>query len=353
MLDSNPVASTEGWKSARPSREEALELQRSVAAFQQAQAPRAIWQLVNSLGGLVATAGAMYAALSVSFWLSLALAPLAAGFLVRVFILQHDCGHGSLFASRTANRWVGRLCSLFTMTPFEAWSRQHAIHHVVWNDLDRRQSGADIYSSCLTVEEYRAMSPWQQLGYRAVRHPLVANLLIPPFVFLILYRLPFDMPPDWRRERNAVYLTDLALFLFYGGLAWIFGLAAMAAVQIPIIVCASIAGVWLFSVQHRFENTAWLRHENWSYEQAALGGSLHLKLPRVLQWFTANIGLHHIHHLNPRVPNYRLQDCYDATPALQSGPSMHLPAALLQWRYTLWDETLERMVPFSAARAAR
>lgn len=331
---------------------ETAELQRAVSAFQEAQAPRAIWQLVNSLGGLVATTAAMYLLLEVSFWLSLALAPVAAGFLVRVFILQHDCGHGSLFRNRATNRWVGRLCSLFTMTPFDAWSRQHAVHHVVWNDLDRRQSGADIYSSCLTVAEYRALSGWQRFGYRMVRHPLIANLMIPPLVFTLLYRVPFDMPPEWRRERNAVYVTDLALVAFYGGLVLALGWTAVLAVQVPIIVLAGIAGVWLFSVQHRFETTAWLRHEGWSYEQAALAGSLHLKLPRVLQWFSGNIGLHHIHHLNPRVPNYRLQDCYDAVPALQEGPSMGLAQALVQWRYTLWDENRQRMVPFAAAHAA-
>lgn len=329
----------------------ATDLQRRVAAFQRPRTPEALWQVANSLGGLLLSLGAMYALLPISFWLSLAVAPLAAGFVVRVFILQHDCGHGSLFPSRAANRWVGRLCSLFTLTPFDAWSRQHSIHHLVWNDLDRRQSGADIYSSCLTIEEYRALSPLRRFGYRAVRHPLVANLLIPPFVFLLLYRVPFDMPADWRRERRAVYLTDLALAAFYGGLGWALGFGALAAVQLPVIIIAGIAGVWLFSVQHRFESTAWLRGKEWNYQQAALAGSLHLRLPRILQWFTANIGLHHIHHLNPRVPNYRLQACHDATPPLQEGPSMGLGRALLQWRYALWDETTQRMVPFSAARA--
>ncbi|SME88969.1 omega-6 fatty acid desaturase (delta-12 desaturase) [Tistlia consotensis] len=327
-------------------------LQRAVAAFQTPEPRTSIFQLACSLGGFVASCATMYAALGVSFWLTLALAPIAAGFMVRLFILQHDCGHGSFFRSRAANRWVGRLCSLLTLTPFEAWSRQHAIHHLVWNDLDRRQSGADIYSSCLTVEEYRALPAWRRLGYRAVRNPLIANLLIPPFVFLLLYRLPFDMPSDWRRERRAVYATDLALLAFYGGLAWAIGPLALAAVWLPTVVVAAIAGVWLFSVQHRFESTAWLRHGSWSYERAALAGSLHLKLPRPLQWFTANIGLHHIHHLNPRVPNYRLQACLEAIPALRRGPSMGLSRALLQWRYALWDEARQRMVPFSAARAA-
>ncbi len=332
-------------------RAESARLQRAVAAFQEAHGGRALWQVGLSLVLYLGTAAAMLAAVSLSFWLSLALAPLAAGLLVRLFILQHDCGHGSLFRRRATNRWVGRLLSLFTLTPFDAWSRQHAVHHLTWNDLDRRDSGADIYSSCLTVEEYRALGRWRRLGYRTVRHPLIANLLIPPFVFLLLYRVPFDMPEDWRHERRAVYLTDLALLALYGGLGWALGFGVMAAALLPIIVIAGIAGVWLFSVQHRFETTAWLRHGEWSYERAALAGSLHLRLPRVLQWFTANIGLHHIHHLNPRIPNYRLQACHDANAALRRGPSMTLGRALRQWRFALWDERLQRMVPFSAVRA--
>lgn len=352
MTQIDPAVATDVRKRHRRSVSDrhAAELQRAVAAFQRPQTRDAVWQLATALGGLLATCAAMYALQSLSIWLSLALAPLGAGFLVRTFILQHDCGHGSLLPSRAANRWVGRLCSLFTLTPFDAWSRQHAVHHQVWNDLDRRQSGADIYSSCLTVEEYRALGPWRRLGYRAVRHPLVANLLIPPFVFLLLYRLPFDMPRQWRHERRAVWLTDLALLAFYGGLGWALGFGALAAVVLPVVAVAGIAGVWLFSVQHRFESTAWLRGADWSYQRAALAGSLHLRLPRVLQWFTANIGLHHVHHLNPRVPNYRLQACHDATPPLQQGPSMGLGRALRQWRYTLWDEARARMVPFSAAR---
>lgn len=325
------------------------ELRRSVAGFQAPILGASLVQILTTVGGYLTVCAAMYALAGVSPWLVLALAPLAAAFLVRVFIVQHDCGHGAFFRSRRANEVLGFLCSLLTLTPYLSWRRQHAGHHGIWNDLDRRNSGADIYSSCLTVEEYEALGPWQRRWYRITRSPLVANLLLPPFVFLVLYRLPFDMPKDWKVERRAVYLTDLALVALFGGLGLAFGFATVALVQLPIMVLASIVGVWLFTVQHRSDHTVWARRGSWNAMTASLEGSTHLCLPRVLRWFTGNIGLHHVHHLNPKVPNYRLQACNDAVPALQSVPPMGLRSAFRAMFYVLWDERAQRMVRFRTA----
>ena len=318
-----------------------------VAGFQDSALGTSLSQLATSLGGFFGLCAVMYLTVDVSFWLTLALALPAAGFLVRIFIIQHDCGHGSFFRSRTANHVVGGLCSVLTLTPYAAWRRQHAAHHGIWNDLDRRMSGMDIYSSCLTVAEYRALSPWRRRWYRISRHPLVANVLLPPLVFIVLYRVPFDMPASWWRERRAVYLTNVALVALFGALGLLVGFKQVAAVQLPVMIAASIIGVWLFSVQHRFEETLWARHEDWRFTTAALRGASHLRLPRLLRWFTGNIGLHHVHHFDPRIPNYRLQACHDASPTLQQAPVLTLWTGLRQGRFVLWDEDSGRMVGFS------
>lgn len=290
----------------------------------------------------------MYAAAEISFWLVLPLAPLAAAFLVRIFIVQHDCGHGAFFRSRRLNDTLGFVCSLLTLTPYLSWRRQHAGHHGIWNNLDRRDTGADIYSSCLTVEEYEALGPWHRRWYRITRHPVFANLLLPPFVFLVLYRFPFDMPKTWKTERRAVYLTDLALLAMFGGLGLAFGFGQVAVIHLPIMVLASIIGVWLFTVQHRSDHTVWARRDEWNALTASLEGSTHLNLPRLLQWFTGNIGLHHVHHLNPKVPNYRLQECHDSISDLHAVPAMGLRSAFRAMFYVLWDEKNRRMVRIGA-----
>jgi omega-6 fatty acid desaturase (delta-12 desaturase) len=317
--------------------------------FQSPMLVKSLGQCASSFGGYLGACTAMYLTIGVSQWITLALALVAAGFLVRIFIIQHDCGHSSFFKSRRANRALGLLCSLLTLTPYATWRRQHAGHHGVWNDLDRRLSGVDIYSTCMTVPEYQALSTWHRRWYRLTRHPFVANILLPPLIFLVLYRLPFDTPKAWRRERRAVYLTDLALVVGFGGLGLLVGFDHVAAVQLPVMMVASIIGVWLFSVQHRFEHTLWARHGEWRFTDAALLGSSHLRLPRLLQWFTGNIGLHHVHHLNPRIPNYRLQECHDADPILRTTPVLTLWSGLRQGRFALWDEERGRMVPFKSA----
>jgi omega-6 fatty acid desaturase (delta-12 desaturase) len=316
-------------------------------SFQTPLLRTATLQLATTFLPLLCLLGVMYGGMAVGWWPVLVLGMPAAGFVVRTFALQHDCGHGSLFRSRHVNDAVGRLCSLFTLTPYGHWRRQHAGHHAVWNDLDRRDRGADIYSTCATVAEYRTMSRRHRFVYRTIRHPLVAQLLLPPLVFLVLYRIPFDTPPAWRRERRGVQLTNLALLACYGGLAFGLGVWPMVLVLLAVMVPASIAGVWLFSVQHRFEGVRWSRHTEWDPVVASLEGSSFLLLPRPLRWLTARLGFHHVHHLAPRIPNYRLEDCHNAHPAFASARVVTLSGALNAPLHVLWDEAAERMVTFA------
>lgn len=306
-----------------------------------------LWQMANSFLPFLAICALMYWSLSTSYVVTLSLAVVAAGFVVRIFIIQHDCGHGSFFRSRQANNGVGILCSLITFTPYLMWRRQHAGHHGHWNNLDRRSSGADIYSVCLTVDEFQCLSARQRWQYRIMQHPVISWIVLPPAVFLLLYRVPFDTPPEWHSERRAVYLTNFALLGLILCLGLTVGFRSMMLVQGPIIMIAAAIGVWLFSIQHRFERALWVRQQAWHPVSAALEGCSYLELPRLLQWFTGNIGFHHIHHLNPRIPNYRLEACHRENPDLQSVYVLKPWQTLKAWRAALWDERTRRMVPFT------
>src|SRR5690348_16112691 len=220
-----------------------------IAAFQHPILRRSLGQLMTSFGGFLATCAAMYLCLTISIWMTLPLSVLAAGFLVRIFIIQHDCGHGAFFRSQRANNILGNFCSIMTLTPYAFWRRQHARHHGSWNNLDRRAAmGLDIYSSCLTVAEYLQLSASRRCFYRLAYHPAISHLVLPPLVFLLLYRVPFDTAAGWRRERRAVYLTDLAVAVLIAGLGLAIGFGPVAAVQLPVMVVAAIIGVWLFSI---------------------------------------------------------------------------------------------------------
>jgi omega-6 fatty acid desaturase (delta-12 desaturase) len=319
-----------------------------LASFQTPSLRRSVMQLITTATPYTASIAFMYYAYyHVSPWLSLALALPTAGLLVRLFIIQHDCGHGSFFRSRWANESVGFVCSLMTYTPFAMWRRHHAAHHAIWNNLDKRPGGGDIYSSCMTLQEYEALSPLRQRLYRAALHPLVSQLLLPPVLFLLLYRLPLDTPKAWRKERITVYLTDLAIGTLLATLIILLGWRSVLLVQLPVIVLASIIGVWLFSVQHRFEDSQWARQPEWSSLGASLKGSSWLRLPRVLQWFTGNIGFHHVHHLLPRVPNYRLQACHASDPAFAASVTgLSFWQAVRAPGFALFDEEHGRMVRF-------
>lgn len=322
------------------------DLMAALAPFQQPSLWRSLWQFTSTFVTYLVISAVMYIFVPISSWIALALTLPAGGLLVRLFIVQHDCGHGSFFRSRRSNDMLGRFCSVFTFTPYAFWRRQHANHHASFNNLDRRDTGIDLYSTCATLAEYQAMSPYRRLLYRAVRHPAMMQILLPPLIFLLLYRLPFDAPRSWRRERSSVMATNAALVALLGGLCFVFGWRAVALVQLPTVAIASIIGVWLFSVQHRFEDALWARQEHWSQVQASLQGSSHLSLPRLLQWFTGNIGFHHIHHLSARVPNYRLEECHAARCEFQAATTLTFWQAIRAPCYALWNEEAGCMVPF-------
>ena len=325
----------------------------AVARFRGPMLRKSVWQCASTLGAFAAVYVAMYVAEPISCWLTLSLAAIAAALVVRIFIIQHDCGHGSFFRSRRANDILGTACSLVTLAPYEHWRRQHAGHHAHWNNLDRRFSSVDIYSSCITVAEYRALPVLRRFVLRCAYHPLMSVVVLPPLIFFFLYRLPFDTPKAWLRERRAVYGTNLALAATFTTLGLLFGFERVLVVHLPMMAAASMAGVWIFSVQHRFEGTVWRRQPDWTFMAASLRGSSYLRLPRVLQWFTGNIGFHHIHHLNPHVPNYRLEACHRAIPALRDVPTLGIRSGMQALGFVLWDEERARMVSFRTEAAGR
>jgi omega-6 fatty acid desaturase (delta-12 desaturase) len=317
----------------------------AVAAYQNPDLRRSLWQLANSVVPFLALWCLSYRFLAVSYWLTLATAVLAAGFLVRVFIIFHDCGHGSFFRSKAANDTVGFVTGVLTLTPYFDWRHEHALHHATAGDLDRRGRG-DVWT--MTVAEYRAASFWQRLGYRLYRNPLVMFGIGPLYVFLLKQRLP--RPGSGTRERMSVHVTNLALTVILAALAVTIGVKAVLLVHLPILAISGAAGVWLFYVQHQFEGVYWQRGEQRDYVDVALKGSSLFALPRVLQWFSGNIGFHHIHHLSPRIPNYRLEKCYREQPLFQSVDRITLLSSLRTLRLRLYDEASRRLVGFRALR---
>lgn len=316
-----------------------------VLQFQKPSLGRAVWQIVNTLGSYVALWYLMYLSLSVSWWLTVPLAVLSGAFLVRVFIIFHDCGHGSFFKSGRANDIVGFICGLLTFTPYYHWRWEHAIHHATAGDLDRRSVG-DIWT--MTVQEYLESSRWKRFTYRLARNPFVLFVLAPLFLFVVLQRFPSAKGNP--RERESVQWMNLAILVMAAGLSWIYGLKAYLVIQLTAMMVAGTAGVWMFYVQHQFEDVYWERGDSWDFTAAALQGSSFYKLPRVLQWFSGNIGFHHIHHLSPRIPNYNLQRCHDADPIFQSVKPVTLGSSLKSFNLRLWDEKLKRLVGFRHLR---
>jgi omega-6 fatty acid desaturase (delta-12 desaturase) len=284
----------------------------------------------------------MWVSLGHGYWITLLLAVPAAGFLVRLFIIQHDCGHGSLFRSRFANDLTGRIIGVFTLTPYDYWRRTHAAHHATSGNLDRRGVG-DI--STLTVREYLALSRWRRLAYRLYRHPLVLFGVGPIYLFILKHRLPLDMPLRSGIWRN-LFATNAGIVALIAVLAILVGPLALLKLHLPIVLLAASAGIWLFHVQHQFEDSYWQRDATWNFHQAALQGSSYYRLPRLLQWLTASIGLHHVHHLCSRIPNYRLQECLDENPELHQVRRVTLLQSLRCARLSLWSEEAGRMIRF-------
>jgi omega-6 fatty acid desaturase (delta-12 desaturase) len=316
-----------------------------LAPYARPNLPRSLIDLLTSVVPYLALSYAMYLALGVSYLLVLAIAIPAAGFLVRTFILFHDCSHGSLLPSKRANAWLGVVLGLMVYSPFLRWRHDHAIHHATSGDLDRR-GGGDIRT--LTVAEYQALSSRSRLAYRIFRHPLVMFGIGPIVALLVGPRIVArDARP---RMRRSVIGTNIALALLIAALCWLMGWSSFLLVQAPTIMLAGSAGIWLFYVQHQFEDAYWQTTDGWSYADAALRGSSYLKLPKILQFFSGNIGLHHVHHLNARIPNYNLQRAHDENPIFHDVPTLTLRDGLRSVRLKLWDEERRGMVSFAQAR---
>jgi len=308
----------------------------------------ALWQLGNSLIPYLALWGLMIWTRNISYWITLALAVVAAGFLVRIFIIFHDCGHNSFFNSRRANRLTEFVTGVLTFTPYRQWRHQHALHHATSGNLDRRGTG-DIWT--LTVREYLEASRWKRFSYRLARNPLVLFGLAPFYVFLIQQRFPSRQVG--KRERRGVYWTNGALLMIALLMSLTIGFKAYVLIQLPVIVFAGAAGVWLFYVQHQFEDMQWERREDWDYVKAALRGSSFYKLPKILQWFTGNIGFHHIHHLSPAIPNYNLEQCHKEISMFQQVEPVTIWRSLKSLSFRLWDEQRRTLVGFRRIRTLR
>jgi omega-6 fatty acid desaturase (delta-12 desaturase) len=303
---------------------------------------RGLVDLATSVVPYLALSAAMYMFVATSPLLVLVLAVPATGFLLRTFIVFHDCAHGSFFGDRRANKCVGIACSLLVFQPFHSWSYEHAVHHATAGDLDKRGMG-DV--DTLTVAEYRELSPLGRLGYRLMRSPFTLLVIGPLWALLLEPRLV----PGWARKRywRKIVATDVALAAIIALLVLQFGWVAVLLVQLPAAMLAGAAGVWLFYVQHQFEDVYWERNTDWSYAESALRGSSHLRLPKVLQFFTGNIGLHHVHHLSPRIPNYNLQRAHDENPVFHDVPTLNLRDGVRTLRLKLYDEDRGKLVGFS------
>ena len=319
-----------------------------LASYRQPSNARSILEIVVTVLPLVLLWLLMWASLDFGYWLCLLLSVPAAGLLVRLFMIQHDCGHGAFFRQRVVNDWVGRVISVVTLTPYDFWRRTHAIHHAGSGNLDRRGIG-DI--DMLTVREYLALPRWRRLLYRLYRHPLVMFGVGPVYYFALQQRLPLGfMRSGWQPWASTI-VTNIAIAIFVALLSWLVGVGPFLLVHLPITFLGAAIGVWLFYVQHQFEDTFWDRDENWNFHEAALRGSSHYDLPSVLRWFTANIGVHHVHHLCSRIPYYRLPGVLRDHPQLAAVGRLTLLESLKCLRMALWNEEQRRGISFREMRA--
>ncbi len=327
------------------SRSDARALRKAMGPYARPVLWKSLWQMANTFIPFGLCWALAYASLEVSYALTLLFTVLCAGLVVRITIFQHDCGHYAFFKSRHANEWLARVIALFNLAPLCFWTRQHAYHHTKINNLDRGRR--DIFAECLTVAEYRGLKPLDRLIYRITREPFVFFVILAPLTMIFATRFPINTEKSWKRERRNIYLTNIAIFAVYGTLAWAVGFREFALVQGPIIIVASGVGFWLDYLGHRFPTAKWVHDEDWELTNTALQGCGYFKLPKVLQWFSGNIGIHHVHHLNPRIPNYALQKCLDETPALQGVRPFTLWQAVKSAWLVLWDEDRGRLIRFS------
>ena len=321
-----------------------------LASYRKPNHTRSVLELAVTAGAFAGSWLLMWAALGFGYWLSLLLAVPAAGFLVRLFMIQHDCGHGSFFRHRAANDWVGRAIGALTLTPYDVWRRSHAIHHASSGDLERRGIG-DIHT--LTVREYLALSRWRRLGYRLYRNPIVMFGLGPAYLFIVQHRLPVGAIRGGLQPWLSTMATNATIAAVILMMMWLVGVKPFLLVHLPITLLAASIGVWLFYVQHQFEDTYWAEAPAWTLHEAALHGSSHYDLPGILRWFTANIGVHHVHHLSSRIPYYRLTSVLRDHPELRAVGRLTLLQSLTCVRLVLWDEGRRRLISFRELRAAR
>ena len=316
---------------------------KGLAQYEKPDLGNSIWQLGHTLllYAVVLYLMVRTVQLGITYWLTLALAVLAAGFLVRIFIFFHDCTHRSFFVSDRANTIVGYILGVLTFTPYEEWRHSHVIHHATAGNLDKRGVG-DVWT--MTVEEYQSAPRWKRLAYRLVRHPLVMFGIGPGFMFLISHR--FGTKTARKQEWLSVIITNLALVAIIVIASLTIGFRTYVLVQLPIILIAATAGLWLFYVQHQFADVYWARDADWDRLKSAMEGSSYYQLPKVLQWFSGNIGLHHIHHLRARIPNYNLQRVYDEVPEVRAVEPLTIRTSLKSLWYNLWDEMQQKMVSF-------
>ena len=320
--------------------------QQVIKEYQNPDLGISIWQSINSFAGLLIGWVLMYYSLRVGYWLTLLLAIPTAGFVVRIFIIQHDCGHGSYFKSKKANDTIGMICSLFTWTPYKYWRKSHAIHHKTHAELEERGTG-DIWT--LTVEEYFDSPISKRFFYRVFRNPIFLFFIAPTLNFVVIQR--FNYTKEWKNGENAsIWWTNFWLVVIFVIGALLTGWGNWIAIQLPVIAIAASVGTWLFYVQHQFEDTYWRHTKEWNYTLAAMHGSSYYKLPKVLQWFTGNIGFHHIHHLSPRIPNYKLEQVHNNHEMMRQVVELTLWTSFKTITLALWDEKQKELVSFRKAR---
>jgi acyl-lipid omega-6 desaturase (Delta-12 desaturase) len=319
----------------------AKNLKKQVAPYEKSTTKDSVMQIINTLAPFFALWYLAYASLSVSYWLALIPIVIAAGFLVRTFIIFHDCTHHSFFKSRRANRIVGTLTGVLTLFPFDQWGHEHSVHHATSGNLDKRGTG-DIWT--LTVDEYLAAPLKTRIAYRFYRNPLVMFGLGPIYVFVLKNR--FNRKGARKKEILNTYLTNVILVALVALLCWTVGWQTFLLIQGSIFMISGAAGIWLFYVQHTFEDSYFEEDKDWEYVKAAVEGSSFYKLPKLMQWLTGNIGFHHVHHLSPRVPNYKLEEAHKNTLPLQHVPTITLATSLRSLRFRLWDEERKNFVSF-------
>lgn len=317
------------------------QLKKDVAPFEKTNTKASIMQIVNTVGPLILLWYVAYLTLSISYWLTMPIIILTAGFLVRTFILFHDCCHQSFFKSRKANDILGTILGVVTLVPYEQWKNTHNVHHATSGNLDKRGTG-DMW--LLTVDEYLESSLWRRIAYRVYRNPFIMLGIGPIAVFLIEYR--FNRKEARTKERINTYVTNVALISLYAALIALIGWQAFLLIQGPIFFLSGLLGIWLFYVQHQFEDSYFENEDEWSYVQAAVEGSSYYKLPKLLQWLTGNIGFHHVHHLSPRVPNYHLEKAHNETLPLQKATTITLKTSFKSLRFRLWDEKKKTFISF-------